>query len=257
MQPRDTHDSQIRGPEEALLGALQMLHVHDASPPIENGMPMFVAFDGPEIVPIARHEDVGIAANRVAMVEHTGTHIDAPFHFARDGLTIDRIAPDALFLRPYKKLDLKLEDPQPGELLGADALRRAATRAGITIERGDVAIIEMGWDRYWPDQPGDHTRGFWGLNMPGLSADACEYLVEAGAVAVASDTAACDTAVKDGDIGAGDGHRHWFLPRGLLIVEGLQGLAQVPAAGLFVAIPLKLAGGTGSPARVLLLFSDR
>jgi kynurenine formamidase len=256
MQPREMHDSQSPRPEEALRKALLMLRVHDASPPIENGMPMFVAFEGPQIVPIASHHDVGIAANRVTMVEHTGTHIDAPFHFARDGLTIDRVAPDALFLRPYKKLDLKAEDPQPGELLGADALRRAVDRAGVAIDSGDVVIIEMGWDRFWPTEPGDHTHDFWGLNMPGLSADACEYLVGAGVVAVASDTAACDTAVRDGDIGAGDGHRHWFLPKGLLIVEGLQGLAQVPATGLFVAIPLRLAGGTASPARVLLLFSD-
>ena len=40
-----------------------------------------------------------------------------------------------------------------------------------------------------------------------------------------------------------------------MIVEGLKGLAGVPTSGLFLALPLKLAGGTGSPLRVLLLTS--
>jgi arylformamidase len=72
---------------------------------------------------------------------------------------------------------------------------------------------------------------------------------------VASDTAACDNAVVEGEIGAGHGHSHWFLPRGILIVEGLRGLAKLPPTGLFVALPLKIKGGTGSPLRVLLLHS--
>ena len=49
------------------------------------------------------------------------------------------------------------------------------------------------------------------------------------------------------------GHVEHFLPQGILIVEGLTGLADVPATGLFLALPLKIAGGTGSPVRVVLL----
>ena len=49
------------------------------------------------------------------------------------------------------------------------------------------------------------------------------------------------------------GHASAFLPRGILIVEGLMGLSHVPATGLFLALPLKIAGGTGSPLRVVLL----
>jgi arylformamidase len=49
------------------------------------------------------------------------------------------------------------------------------------------------------------------------------------------------------------GHVHCFLPRGILILEGLHGLAAVPPTGLLVALPLKIADGTGSPVRVVLL----
>jgi kynurenine formamidase len=244
-------------PATALLTALAEFRIHDASPVIEPGMPMFVVYDGPEITPLFGHDEVGAAANRIALSEHTGTHVDAPFHFNPAGLTIDRVAPEALLLRPYKKFDLAPLDAAPGELVGKAALDAAAERAGFAIEPGDVAIIEMGWDRYWPVNEGDHTHCFWGQNMPGLAEDACSYLAESGVVAVASDTAACDNAVVNGEIGASHGHKQWFLPRGILIVEGLRGLANVAATGLFVALPLKIKGGTGSPLRVLLLDHGR
>ena len=111
----------------------------------------------------------------------------------------------------------------------------------------------MGWDRHWPEGPDGADGSFWGRNEPGLSEDACRYLAEAGVAAVASDTAGCDVPCIDGEIGLGHGHSSWFLPRGILIVEGLRGLAEVAATGLFLALPLKIRGGTGSPLRVLLL----
>ena len=232
-----------------LLAALSGFRVHDASPLIEAGMPMFVFHEGPQVTHVLEHDVAGAAVNRLAITEHTGTHVDAPFHFDRDGLTIDRVPADALLLRPYKKFDLSPSSPQPGQLLGADALREAAQRGGFTLEAGDVAIVEMGWDRHL-DTGADE---WWGRNEPGLDEDACRYLAEAGVVAVASDTAACDVPCVDGEVGPGPGHERWFLPRGILIVECLRGLAAVAPTGLFVALPLKIAGGTGSPVRVLLL----
>jgi kynurenine formamidase len=240
-------------PVAALLAALGKFRVHDASPLIEPGMPMFVAYEGPQITQLFGHEEAGAAANRIALAEHTGSHLDAPFHFDRHGMTVDQLAPETLLLRPYKKFDLADRDAAPGELLDADALSASAARAGFALEPGDVAIIEMGWDRHWPSEPRSAAGGFWGRNEPGLSEDACRYLAEAGVAAVASDTAGCDVPCVDGEIGFGHGHSSWFLPRGILIVEGLRGLAVVAPTGLFVAVPLKIAGGTGSPLRVLLL----
>jgi kynurenine formamidase len=110
----------------------------------------------------------------------------------------------------------------------------------------------MGWDRHWPaDAAADST--WWGRNEPGLADDACRYLADAGVAAVASDTAGCDVSCRDGEVGEGPGHSRWFLPRGILIIEGLRGLARVAPSGLILALPLKIRGGTGSPLRVLLL----
>ena len=68
-----------------LLAALGGLKVHDASPTIDADMPMWFMYEAPEIAPLFGHAEAGAAANRVAFSEHTGTHVDAPFHFDADG----------------------------------------------------------------------------------------------------------------------------------------------------------------------------
>jgi kynurenine formamidase len=236
----------------ALRTALAGFRVHDASPLIEPEMPTFVAHGAPTIEPVLRHEVHGAASNQLTIAEHTGTHVDAPFHFDPDGATVEALPADCLFLLPYKKFDLAGEEAGGGQMLGVEALRMAAARAGFELEPGDVAIVEFGWDRHWPGEPGAEP-GYWGANEPGLDEDACRYLAEAGVAAVASDTAGCDVPCADGEIGHGPGHSTWFLPRGILVVEGLRGLAEVAPTGLIAALPLKIAGGTGSPLRVLLL----
>ena len=142
-------------PVAALLAALGEFRVHDASPLIEPGMPMFVAYEGPQITPLFGHEEAGAAANRISLAEHTGTHLDAPFHFDRHGATVDELAPDALLLRPYKKFDL-VGRWRRGRASCSTPTRwpPPAARAGFALEPGDVAIVEMGWDRHWPAGPG-------------------------------------------------------------------------------------------------------
>jgi len=248
MQSSTSED--VIGAAARLIGGLT---VHDVSPTLGPDLPMWFMYEPPQVTPLFGHAERGAAANSVTIAEHSGTHIDAPFHFDADGKTIDQVAPDTLLLKPYKKFDLSALNLQPGDLVDADTLRAAGDRAGFTLQAGDVAIIECGWDRYLPDGSDAREPTWWGRNQPGLSEDACALLLDAGIVAVASDTAACDVAVRDGEVLSGHGHVAAFLPNGILILEGLHGLADVPATGLLVALPLKIQGGTGSPVRVLLL----
>ena len=237
----------------SLAALLATAQVHDVSPTIAHDMPQSFLHAPPEVTPVARHASDGAAVNSLTMSEHTGTHVDAPFHFDADGRTMDEVPVDSLLLRPYKKFDLTAHDYAPGDLIPADALQAAADAAGFALAPGDVAIVETGWDRHRPGGPVDHEPGWWGANQPGFALDACELLAAAEIVAVASDTSACDVAVRDGELLSAHGHTTTFLPRGILIVEGLTGLAEVPSTGLFLALPLKIAGGTGSPLRVVLL----
>jgi arylformamidase len=237
----------------AALSALGRLKVHDVSPTIDGELPMWFLYDQPVITPVVRHDQGGAAINTISLSEHTGTHVDAPFHFDPQGQTMAEVPVGALLLRPYCKYDLNADDHQPGDLIGVEHLKAAEDRGGFALQRGDVAIIEVGWDRYLPGGTRGRDRDWWGRNQPGLADEACEYLADLGVAAVASDTAACDVAAVDAQMSGAHGHTSAFLPRGILIVEGLTGLADVPSTGLFLALPLKIADGTGSPVRVVLL----
>jgi kynurenine formamidase len=214
---------------------------------------VFFMYPAPRISALYEHAAGGAAANLLELAEHVGTHVDAPYHFDSNGLTVDELPADLLLLRPFKKFDLAAKAYQPGELVELEDLIEAAERAGFSLEDGDVAVLDLGWDRYLPGGPDERDGAWWGRNQPGLSEAACEYLATAGIAAVACDTAACDVACRDGEILSAHGHAQHFLPNGILIVEGLHGLGAVPASGLFLALPLKVLRGTGSPVRVLLL----
>jgi arylformamidase len=246
-----------RSPLAAIVAGLSEAVVHDVSPVVNDELPVWFLTDRPRVTPTLRHEDSGVAVNVLSMSEHTGSHIDAPFHCAAGGQTMAEVSVDALLLRPFCKYDLTANDHQPGELIGVEHLQDAEARAGFTLQAGDVAVLETGWDKYLPGGAAARDAEWWGRNQPGLSEEACEYLAGRQPVAIASDTAACDVAVRDGDITSGYGHAQVFLPRGILIVEGLHGLANVPATGLFLALPLKIADGTGSPARVVMVTEKR
>jgi arylformamidase len=241
------------GAAGALLAALRGLRVHDVSPTIGADLPVWFMYEPPTITPVVRHDQGGAAVNTISLSEHTGSHVDAPFHFDADGETMAEVSVETLLLRPFCKYDLTRNDHKPGELIDVDHLEAAEKSAGFTIQPGDVAILEIGWDRNLPGGANDRDQGWWGRNQPGLTDEACEYLADKRVAAVACDTAACDVAAVDAAMSGAHGHTSAFLPRGILIVEGLTGLAGVPATGLFLALPLKIADGTGSPVRVILL----
>jgi arylformamidase len=240
-------------PVAQMLEILSRFEIHDVSPMISPELPMWFLHPGPKIEALYRIEEDGFAANAVTLAEHTGTHVDAPAHFVAGGATVDELPVAALFLRPFKKFDLTGLDLQPAELVTASHLQAAASSAQLTLQPGDVAVLELGWDRHLPGGAEGKDPSWWGSNQPGLAEDACRFVADAGVVAIASDTAACDVAVEAQEIASGHGHSDYFLPQGILIVEGLHGLADVASSGLIAALPLKLAGGTGSPLRILML----
>jgi kynurenine formamidase len=127
-------------------------------------------------------------------------------------------------------------------------------RDGIEPARGDVAIVQFGWDRHLrPGSDDPDERQWWIRNAPGLAADACDHLVSLGVSGVGSDTATCDAAMVDGTITSSVGHDRAFLPNEILLFEGLIGLAAAPARGVFLGLPLRIRGGSGSPIRAVLI----
>jgi arylformamidase len=236
--------------------ALRDARFFDLSPRIETGFPVFPGHPPIEIDTGARtHKRDGYFLQSIRMGEHTGSHVDAPAHIHRRlaARTIDTFSVET-FIAPYVKYDLTLLGLCAGENAGEQDLLEIERRDRFEPRTGDVALIQFGWDRFLrPDSGDPEERGYWAANTPGLDESACRRLVDAGVRAVGSDTPTCDTSVVDGVIQTDFGHATWFLPRNVLIFEGLIGLVAIPPRGVFVGLPLKIAGGSGSPIRAVAI----
>jgi kynurenine formamidase len=232
-----------------LVAAFRRCRVLDASPTIAPGMPVFPGHPEVRVDAARTHSRDGYFLQELTLGEHTGTHVDAPAHAdpGRPEATIDTF-PAARFVVPYVLADLAPLGLGPGGLATAAHVAVAVAEAGGPPEAGDALLLHFGWDVHRDGPP-----GWWAGNTPGLDAGACELIAGWRVGLVGSDTATCDSAAVEGAIVADHGHRTWFLPHDILLVEGLQGLGTAPRRGLIVAAPLKVRGGSGAPARVLLL----
>lgn len=233
-----------------LVDSFRRGRVFDASPVIRAGMPLFPGHPKIEIDSSARTlERDGYFLQTLFLGEHTGSHADAPAHTLSSptAQTIDAI-PIERFVAPYLIFDLAPLRLEAGQLATGADLRAAQDATGHTLEPGDAALINFGWDVHYnsPDN-------WWIENAPGLSEDACAFLVESAVGLVGSDTATCDIGMCEGAIVAAHGHQTYFLPNQIPIVEGLVGLGKAPKRGVFVGAPLKVAGGSGAPLRAVLI----
>lgn len=243
---------------QMLAQLLSSMHVVDLSPTFYTNMPGWHSHPNVMIVEDARNfAQNGYFLQTLFLPEHSGCHVDVPAHILPDKAdqTIDIFPANAL-CGIAKKIDLSQENYAPGDLASLSKVEEVMKHTGITIENGDIVVFDFGYDRYLVDVEKKlaHQRNWWGENEPGLAEDVCRFLSEVGVKAVGSDTPACDIAQINGQVTADFGHAHYFLPNGIFIVEGLYGLAKVPACFYLLALPLKIKGGSGSPLRPIALF---
>ncbi|HWJ32183.1 MAG TPA: cyclase family protein [Gaiellaceae bacterium] len=239
-----------------LADALRSAVFHDVSPLIDARLPVFPGHPPIEIDREARtHARDGYFLQRIAFGEHVGSHVDAPAHAVASlrERTIDQYAVGR-FIAPYVKYDLSHHELGPGDLVTQSLLQDEERGMNAAPGAGDVAIVQFGWDRHFKPKSDDQAeRDWWIRNAPGLAEDACDHLAALGIAAVGSDTATGDAAVIDGRITSDVGHMRAFLPAEILLFEGLVGLGPAPARGIFVGLPLKIRGGSGSPIRAVLI----
>jgi arylformamidase len=237
-----------------LIGQCQAV---DLSPVIRSNMVGWPEHPQVSVISDARnHQQHGYFCQTLLMPEHSGSHVDAPAHVHPHLMdrTIDTYRPDKL-LGPGKKVSAVALGLRPGDALTLADFQRLAAEQDVLPEAGDVVLVEFGWDTY-ADSAEDYgvkDRNWWGGNEPGFAEDLCAWLAETGVRAVGTDTAACDAVVVNGQILSAPGHEKYFLPNDILIIEGLRGLDRLPGEFLFVALPLKLHQGSGSPLRAVAL----
>jgi len=181
--------------------------------------------------------------------EHLGTHIDAPVHFCPGGTSIDQIDPSNLLL-PAAIIDVQEEvKKNPDYSLTREKIKEFEKKN--TIPPHAAVLLLTGWSkRYFIDGQYRNVDSKGVMRYPGFSLEAAKYLVNDHKIAALGiDTLSIDNGPSQ------DFPVHKFvLSHGLFMVENLANLDQLSNNGTVVIFaPLKIEGGTGSPARVLAL----
>ena len=182
----------------------------------------------------------GTNHQRISTQLHIGTHIDAPRHFYADGEPIDRTPLERLVMREAVVIDVS--GKQAGEGVTAEDLEKS----GVRPRPGQVAVIKTLWtDRAWGKPE------FWS-NTIHLEPSVSEWTERCGVAAVAMD---CfpekpfwSMTLTPQERGAN--HRRW-LKAGIPMIQMLTHLDRIGARFTIVALPLRLKGMDGSPARVV------
>jgi kynurenine formamidase len=193
----------------------------------------------------------GYYANRWELVEHHGTHLDAPAHFAPKGLTAERLEASSLIV-PAAVIDLREKARKNADAVVTIDDLKAWEKIHGWLPKQCGVFLNAGWDA----KAGD-ARAFLGqddsktLHFPGFSKEACEFLLAERQVAgLAVDTLSLDFgASKDFAV-----HKLW-LGAGKWGLECVANLSKLPPSGatVFVGAP-KILGASGGATRVLAVW---
>lgn len=230
------------------------MEIIDLSQEIFSGMPVFPGMPEVTVTIHASHEQwdgitdsdiVSPAVNRLELGEHTGTHVDAINHMARQyrGQSIDTM-PLTRFYTEGICLDLSYKGLR--ELIEPADLERALTEAGLEINTGDTVLLYT-----------DHYRRAFGTddwqNGPGISRDAARWLGGQRIAAFGVEMASPGVRhVSNKEV------HHICGEMGFTHYENMINLHQLIGRGRFrfIGLPLKIRGGTGSPVRAVAVFES-
>jgi kynurenine formamidase len=198
-------------------------------------------------------ETDGYYLARVTLIEHTGTHVDAPSHFATGAANVDQIPIEQLVGAAAVVDVTAAVASNPDYAVTVEDLRAWETAHGPLGSR-TIVLIRTGWGARWPDSTRYRNADPKGvMHFPGVSIEASRYLTERGVRALGIDTLSTDP----GPSTTFAEHKQ-FLSAGGCHVENVAHLDQLPASGATVVIaPIPFRGGSGAPARVIAFVPPR
>ena len=202
---------------------------------------------------------------RLQITDHTGTHIDALNHiskgsrlynghdankivgtFGTSKLGIDTTPPIftrgvLLDMASYEGRDVL----EPNHSISVSDIKGMLRKDRLRIEKGDAVLIATGWARLWMVDNGKFSE-----TCPGINLEAGRWLAAQNVSIVGADTWNVEVtpAEKQGEFGPV--HQHLITENGIRLIENMN-LEELRKDGvrefLFVCLPLRVKGGTGSP----------
>jgi len=206
------------------------MKIYDVTVAISNDLPVYPGDPPIQIERTLSLEKGDIArVSRLSFSTHIGTHIDPPYHFMKDGVSLDR-APLEVFVGPARVVDV-------GDVASIDA----ALLSTFDLDGVSRLLFKTSNSRLWGE-----TNEFQ-KDFVYLETDAAEALVARGVKLVGIDYLSIEK------FGFDKPTTHWtLLGANVYIVEGLDLSAIAPGDYELICLPLKIKDGDGGPARVVL-----
>jgi kynurenine formamidase len=207
----------------------------DLSLTISESIPSFPGSPKPQFIHWSNIKDDGYNLELLFLSSHTGTHLDAPYHFVKNGLKINQIPLD--------------------RLIGKAILVKLPKTNNIPITKSDITLFEKK-NGIIPNNSSIFFYTGWQKNLkkdnyftenPGLGISAAEYLALKKINLVGIDSPSIDLG-KDQSFSV----HHILSKNNILIVENLTNLNKIKSKEFsFTILPLKIKDATGSPVRAV------
>lgn len=214
------------------------LKIIDLTYDIEDSMLKFTAPWHPEIKvkQLGKIDVEGRETREITFGTHTGTHMDAPKHFIKDGKSIDQISLSKIIGKvSIFDFSFLLEN----ECITADMLKKLSINSRV--------IFKFGWGKNWGND------SFF-KNWPYFTTDAISFLISKGIIFIGMDTPSPDDSrIQFGSLRDSENHKQ-LLKNEVVIVEYIANLDKISdyEGWNLIAMPLKIKGSDGSPARICI-----
>ncbi|MGY5148480.1 MAG: cyclase family protein [Candidatus Nitrosopumilus sp. bin_68KS] len=202
---------------------------------ISKSIPSFPGSPKPQFILWSDIKDDGYNLELLFLSSHTGTHIDSPYHFVKNGIKIHQIPLDRLI---GKAILVKLKKTRNSPITKKDIIL-FEKKTGIIPNESSVFFF-TGWQK-------NLKKDNYFTENPGLDKSAANYLVSKNINLVGIDSPSIDLGVDESFT-----VHHIFSKSNILIVENLTNLNKIPTKEFnFTILPLKLKDATGSPVRAI------
>ena len=243
-KPKDKEDAASERTERYFKAVVDLTHTMSPE------FPTFFGVPGIEIQKQYEFKKDGFNLNWWRLLEHAGTHLDAPIHFSKDGATADAIVAGELVV-PLAVIDVRKQAEKDADyLMSIEDVLTWEKRFKKLPNSCCVAMLS-GWSAKVGDAAkytGKDAAG--AFHFPGVAPELAEWLLkERNVLGLAVDTLSLDNGPsKDFKT-----HKTW-LPAGRWGLENVANLEKVPPSGatLVVGVP-KIKDATGAPVRLIAL----
>ena len=211
------------------------MKIIDLTLTVSDKIPTFPGSPQPSFIPWENVKEDGYNLELLFLSTHTGTHMDAPYHFLEKGakiheISLKKLVSEAVLIKSKKK---------GGESITKIDIQKFEKKHGKITDFSSV-IFYTGWQR-------NLQKKYYFTKNPGLSVSAAKYLASKKINLVGIDSPSIDLG-KDSKFSV----HQIFAKKGMLIVENLANLEKIKSSKFhLVVLPLKLKNATGSPVRAI------